>query len=967
MDQWIVLRMSKHNRTEEPLSIHDVLAEEKQHLGDAQGSALCISGGGIRSATFALGAIQSLAELGILENFDYLSTVSGGGYIGSWLTAWKQRWGGLTTPQPCDPWKPRTEFDSAQFTFDSKNNLQQIITAGKTGDQEPAWSAKKGEVTQDGTAQWLNQGPAPTVVTQLNACAFPPVKGPDPVQHLREYNNYLSPKLGFFSADTWTLVATVARNMLLNWLVFIPLLMCGLMIPRIVLSLARLGETYSDWYVPWIGKLFGFCENYHILQGLGLLFFAAGIYNFLRYLPGLGKVNHTQGQFLKYCLGPFYLAALALVTTDAWFTGGDFTAGKEYSSQMPFGETWFFIGAANLTGYLAFAVFQRKAVRNKWQVLKNKKEWSLPRTKWVFSLLAGGLLTSLSTAVGAWLLTSKLFLTLHWPTYVTFALPLLFLAFGIAISIFVGVTSRALEDDDREWFARAGAWGLLSIVGWTGLSAIALLAPQLIFVLSRKVIAWIYSAGGISALISTLAGLSSKTKAQAKKKGDKGSSEDRQSGLLDVAAKLAAPVFIAVFLASLGILINWILWKLDWLDVSWRWVNNNWNNHPAVLDNTRPEVAVLLAVLFLSFSWLAAKCIDINKFSLQAMYRNRLIRAYLGASNDKPEINKFTGFDSKDNKFMKELNPDMKPFHIVNMALNLVSGKRLAWQQRKAASFTASALHCGNDELGYRPSSGYAGPDGLSLGTAVAISGAAASPNMGYHSSPAVTFIMTLFNARLGSWLGNPAQQNWRDQGPHSAFDSIIREAFGLTDESSPYVYLSDGGHFENLGLYEMVRRRCKYIVVLDGGCDGEYTYEDLGNALRKIRIDMKVSIKFLQPPPNGQPPEVRFALATILYSKIDPNLQDGYLVYIKPVVLGKSEDPDVTAYQAANPAFPHESTGNQWFNESQTESYRMLGWRSIKDSFQPWDPKKFDGIIEALGFPPPPTSTAKGAGASGG
>ena len=134
---------------------------------------------------------------------------------------------------------------------------------------------------------------------------------------------------------------------------------------------------------------------------------------------------------------------------------------------MSFWVLWSFIGVANAAGYLAFAVFQRKALGNKWEELTKKREFKQwPRTKWVFSLLAGGILTSLSTATGAWLLASKLFLGLSWPLYVTFALPLLFLAFGIAISIFVGVTSRALEDDDREWLARAGAWGLLSIVSW---------------------------------------------------------------------------------------------------------------------------------------------------------------------------------------------------------------------------------------------------------------------------------------------------------------------------------------------------------------------------------------------------------------------------------------------------------------------------------------------------------------------
>src|SRR6476661_10426340 len=84
---------------EAPLTFEQVLVQEDAVLGGKQRSALCISGGGIRSATFALGALQGLAELGILENFDYLSTVSGGGYIGSWLTAWKERWQGLTTPK----------------------------------------------------------------------------------------------------------------------------------------------------------------------------------------------------------------------------------------------------------------------------------------------------------------------------------------------------------------------------------------------------------------------------------------------------------------------------------------------------------------------------------------------------------------------------------------------------------------------------------------------------------------------------------------------------------------------------------------------------------------------------------------------------------------------------------------------------------------------------------------------------
>jgi len=230
----------------------------------------------------------------------------------------------------------------------------------------------------------------------------------------------------------------------------------------------------------------------------------------------------------------------------------------------------------------------------------------------------------------------------------------------------------------------------------------------------------------------------------------------------------------------------------------------------------------------------------------------------------------------------------------------------------------------------------------------MAISGAAASPNMGYHSSPALTFIMTLFNARLGAWLGNPSQPEWTHEGPKSAFDSIVREAFGMTNDESPYVYLSDGEHFENLALYEMVRRRCRYIIVLDGGADPSYTYGDLGNAVRKIRIDMKVPITFEQPflmPLND--PKYRCAIAEIGYKNLCNKLENGYLIYIKPTILG-SEPADVTNYKSTNPAFPHQSTANQFFNESQTESYRMLGLCSIQQVFKHWNHTDgFEAVVQ--------------------
>jgi hypothetical protein len=186
--------------------------------------------------------------------------------------------------------------------------------------------------------------------------------------------------------------------------------------------------------------------------------------------------------------------------------------------------------------------------------------------------------------------------------------------------------------------------------------------------------------------------------------------------------------------------------------------------------------------------------------------------------------------------------------------------------------FSVTPFACGNANLGYRETSRYGGPyikpvpngeikSGISLGTAMAISGAAVSSNMGYHSSMSLSFLLTFFNVRLGVWLGNPGDAGGRlswwhrlapkpcrpyeTPGPLFALRPLISELFGLTDDDSPYVNLSDGGHFEDLALYEMVRRRCRRIIVVDGDQDRGRGFDDLGNAVRKIWIDLGVRITF--------------------------------------------------------------------------------------------------------------------------
>jgi hypothetical protein len=147
-------------------------------------------------------------------------------------------------------------------------------------------------------------------------------------------------------------------------------------------------------------------------------------------------------------------------------------------------------------------------------------------------------------------------------------------------------------------------------------------------------------------------------------------------------------------------------------------------------------------------------------------------------------------------------------------------------------------LACGNPFVHFVPTRFYGDRrDGVTLGTAMAISGAAVSPNQGYHSSPVVGLLLMLFNVRLGWWLGNPrgGPRVYRRDGPLLSIRPVLDELAGRTTDAGRYVYLSDGGHFENLGLYEMVRRRCHFILVSDEGSDPSGALDDLSNAVRKI------------------------------------------------------------------------------------------------------------------------------------
>ena len=834
---------------------HFAIAKRKQELEDqvrkaqlrvanyvysrshsSQPSALCLSGGGIRSATFSLGILEGLAQLHgpqvegqertLLHEFDYLSTVSGGGYIGGWFSSWVHR-----------------------------QSLPAVVHA-----------------LQHGRGDKLDPDAAP-------------------VSFLREYSNYLNPKLGLTSADTWALVATVIRNILLNWLVLLPLIASVLILP-VVLKAVICWLNYSN---PSYAEPLGFFAELCALVAFCYMCVS---------VPAAEIDNPPQARFLVFGLAPAFLAAVL------------FTMLASVQRQF-LQDGWQHPWWCGIPILVAFA----------WIVWYGYKRRRGLDPSWI----SGGILAVLlSAAVFAWF-TSSAVMTL--PTtwtdrsltvFVALSVPAVLLLIFAGIAILVGVSSfdigfmqDLIDDEDREWFARAGGWILIVAFGWLLLAGVGVFGGEVFTLIYTAV------ASTVSGWVLALLGRDSKTPAN---QPNIDLSKLPQSAKVRAwAVKLLLPAFVLLLLIALAA-ANQLLLKPT------GWVGRHFD------ASSRSEAILAALCLFLiefGISGLAAFVVNVNKFSLHGMYKLRLIRAYLGASRPDRRPNYFTGFDRDDNLNLRDLR--QRPIPVVNMALNLVSGKRLSWQQRKAASFAATPFYSGSLWWGYRPTEFYSDrKNGFTLGGAVTISGAAASPNMGYHSSPLLTIVMTLFNARLGAWMGNTGiggETTWQKNGPTFGWRSYIDELFGLTDADNNWIYLSDGGHFENLGIYEMVLRRCHTIVAIDAGCDKDYTFEDLANAVRKIRIDLGVPVEF----PNGvqiggsEKPTYHWAVGRIRYSQIDGTKEehDGWLLYIKASMTG-DEPADVRQYQRSSPDFPHESTTDQWFSESQFESYRALGQHII-------------------------------------
>ncbi|MEJ2592101.1 MAG: hypothetical protein P8178_11995 [Candidatus Thiodiazotropha sp.] len=862
---------------------------------------LAFSGGGIRSATFNLGILQGLATHGLLHEVDYLSTVSGGGYIGGWLSTWVHR---------------------------SRDGEDGTSPPGILG-VEAALDSARCQPDDDTASQRAE---------------------PRQVGWLRRFSNYLTPRLGIFSTDTLTGLATYLRNLLLNQLALAAFGIALLLLPWLAASLlASVGATISGFETA----LYGLCTL--------LLFAGAAMAGY----ETRDIMDSREGGIVRRYWGIIACFSVATLVGGALIT----VRAQQLPTLLPAIAGGGAYGIGWLLGWLSHRVNAADGSG------RQPIHWIPPLAGLLAGVVFGALLYLWGSAdplasddTGAPLLLTAIVVG-----------PLATLgALLLTVTLHLGLAGRSLREAARELWSRHGADQMRIGIFWLLLTATALLGPFVVFWIKD----WVATLGGVVWVVTTLAGVITGAGS-----ATHGSSNSRWS---ELAARVAPYIFIVGLLLMLSYGTYRFLWwqwseeaphqvicpqqppKADSpaydlkLQVDGQAVSGQVYNARAVTGctlqgyDTQSESLLLarhspllgylliLAVVVLVMS----RRIDINVFSFHAFYRNRLERCYLGASHTRGRRpHPVTGLDPRDSPRLDALTHDLggskpwqcvqRPFPIINTALNLTSSKNLAWQERKAASFTFTPLFCGyqlNQDDGqpplsaFQPTAGYVASHGgwLSLGMPITISGAAASPNSGYHTSAATAFLMTLFNVRLGWWLQNPLYgETWRQAGPRYGMSLLLQELAGMTTEQSSYVYLSDGGHFENLGIYELVRRRCRYIVVCDAGCDPHYGFEDLGNAIRKCKIDHGVDIEIdthaIKPVAAGGFSSVHCAVGRIYYGTASDRQSNGYLLYLKASLTG-DEPSDVLQYRDAHPDFPHQTTADQWFSESQFESYRKLG-----------------------------------------
>ena len=746
---------------------------------------LALSGGGIRSATFGLGVLEELQSHGLLEKVDYLSTVSGGGYVGAWLSANCKR-----AAERKAVIKNTSEPIDSNSAEENERNTKEYNKASKN---------------------WLCKGTDWT----------------ESIQHLRRYSNYLSPKVGLLSADSWTMAAVWIRNTLLVQLTVIFAIAMLLLLPRLLFELFKKWPEVGDWRwtaaVLFILAVGGIASNQWQLSRnndvpflrpecwarsltAALICFCMAVVPILYF-----KFDFFTDDEIKWfvaapvaCLlvltGFFLLpSALKLVS---WI-GVKIRIWRAVNAptRINYSQGWVQLLVAipiMLSGYLFAAILWGQTVGEhtpiEFKTLDSFsgmfklawRYWPFPLSialvsLWLISWFSKkkgkmGLFIALIAPIPAvmvlYVLMCTIILMMHgwahpqpkvmlqadpyegmWLAFI-WAPAMVLYAFSLAIVMLIGMMGRQSTEPGREWWSRLGAW--LGIYGfaWMMIAVAAVYGPKwAALILDSDT--WKGTSVIVGWLVTTLAGLfAAKSELTGGVRQIAKSEKTTGKSLLDRFATVVPFIFIAGLFIGISTGLHLILLSISGKGWGWDAVSDLHLRHWEYMSSSPITVVWTLMGAVIACLLLLAWRVDINEFSLNAFYRSRLSRCYLGAARfivgeRKPQ--KFTEFDEKDDLRLADLGitdqqkTPVSPLHIVNCALNLGGSSDLALHTRHCASFTLTPYAVGSSYLSKEPSSGVRAPLGYqsineygsrenqpTLAQAISISGAAASPNMGY-------------------------------------------------------------------------------------------------------------------------------------------------------------------------------------------------------------------------------------------
>jgi len=391
----------------------------------------------------------------------------------------------------------------------------------------------------------------------------------------------------------------------------------------------------------------------------------------------------------------------------------------------------------------------------------------------------------------------------------------------------------------------------------------------------------------------------------------------------------------------------------------------------------------------------------VNLSSLSTVYAARLTRAYVGASNpNRASESKFQGRESPiepvegDQLPWNKYTPHVQggPLHLINVTVNETVDPRVQLHQPDRhgmtmavgphgvsvgvkhhapwdrALFSAPPSHEPGFHL-FPPGADLSRAEQPAVGRWVAISGAAVATGLGTRTLWGLSVLLGVLNVRLGYWWDSAVRPDQSGRAPALGLDKSLMHFLGERLPVYRYLlaeflarfpgtaidrwYLTDGGHSENTGCYELIRRRLPFIVCCDCGADPERQFADLANLVRMVRVDFATEIEFLDEATLDAliDPAVRryfapldnfratgssagyAALARIRYETVREDNATSWLIVIKPHLIGE-EALDITQYQAEHPDFPQQSTGDQSFDDAQWESYRKLGFHMASRIF---------------------------------